>query len=842
MDRYIVITLFVLITILSITPPIHAQTSYRVYAFVSTNSPIYLPGQKLVAEIYIYPSVPEEKQATIKLYFTNLPNAPSIPDITLTIPSSNEKKFLMISSQPVTIPDVDDGTYYLKMEIWVNGQKIAEDTVDFWIRHGPPSGIEPIILFVWHNHQAPNYYPDGTFFSRWHIDHFFQDGLKPYFTLDMAYNTSIYPDMGTYYLHYYLLTKYPHVKANLHYSPSLIYQLNYAATHGFKIFDQRTGRFKTVSPNDTLAQVIRDFFKGLRELHEEGRVYIVTSCFAHTIMGYYMDKYDVDKLIKYDISLGMNWTSKLIISTDAIWTPEMAWSDKLTPIYLDLGIKYTVLDGTHHFPGAQGDKGTIFEPYIVKDQTGRELIVFFRDQVISDGDIGFTNNDWDEPRQADRDARKFYYDIYNIHSFKNYKYPPIEVVAADGENWMLFAPSTANGALFLDRLYRYMESLTLQGIMRSGTFEDAVKAHPPQRVLTYIPSTSWLGSWGKWTTEKGEEHREAWEKMDNAMAMYKGLLYYKDINTYTQFMHEIITDKWFNESIVALIHAMDSDFWWAEFFSMSYINRWLEAFDDYMSKLFNIKIVVTTEPKYPVTNVENKVYVTIYNNNDYVMRDTSIYVGIKGYGSTVKKVDINPGSPYTIELSFNPGSTGKASVIVRLYNPATIISGKTYYIVDKQYGLTIYESADLSVKTIANAPNNAVAGLQPTPPGEYSFTVIVYNVEKKSTGYDIPVEVTLVIGGKNYTKEATIDRDEYSTTIIFKVSLEEGDYPYKVIVSSPYDPDTDNNVFRGEIIVSASATTPSTTNATMYLLYAVIGLWAVVAILLVVKIILRKKK
>lgn len=841
MNRYILISITILIIIFSTTPAI-AQNSYRLYAFVSTDSPIYLPGQQLVAEIFIYPSLPVEKQAVIKLYFTNLPNAPSIPDMTLTIPSNEEQKFLKISSQPVIIPDVDDGTYYLKMEIWVDGQKVVEDTVDFWIRHGPPSGITPIILFVWHNHQGPNYYPDGTYFARWHIDHFFQDGLKPYFSLDKVYNKSVYPDMGTYYLHYYLLTKYTHVKVNLHYSPSLLYQLYYIASNGFKIFDQRIGRFRTVSPNDTLAQVIRDFFEGLKDLHNDGRIYLMTSCFAHTIMGYYVDRYDVDKLIKYDIELGMNWTRKVLISTNAIWTPEMAWSDKLIPIYLDLGVKYTVLDGTHHFHGAQGDKGSIFEPYIVKDEYGRELIVFFRDQVLSDRDIGFTNNDWDDPRQADRDARQLYYDIYNIHSFKNYVYPPIHVIAADGENWMLFAPSTANGALFLDRLYRYIESLTLQNIMKSGTFEDAIEAHPPSKVLTYIPSTSWLGSWSKWTTEKGEEHSIAWEEMDNAMAVYKGFLYYSGITTYDEYMSEITSNTWFNKTVYSLIHAMDSDYWWAEFFSTTYINKWLEAFHEYMGNLFKIRITITTLPEHPVTDLENKIYVSIYNDNDYTMRNTNIYVSIKGYSSATDKADIGPGEKHTVILSFTPTSTGKATVIIRIYNPATIISGRTYYIVSKKYSLTIYESVDLSVKTIVSAPNNNIAGLQPTPPGEYTFTIVIYNIDKKNIGYDIPVNVTLTIGGENYTKETIIDEDEYSTTIIFRISFEEGTYPYRVVITSYYDRNPSNNVFRGEITVLVEQPGVSTENNTLLLMYIVIGLWVVVAVLVIIKFLMRKKK
>ncbi len=839
-----IITLFIITVSIASSIPVYTQT-YRLKAFVSTDAPIYLPGQNLTVEVFIYPLVSMEKTATIKLYFTDLPNAPTIPEIHLTIPSINDKKFLQVSSQPVAMPDVNDGTYHLKMEIWVEGSKIVEDTVDFWIRHGPPSGVEPIILFVWHNHQAPNYYPDGEFFSRWHIDHFFNDHLQPYFSLDQVYNESIYSDMGTYYLHYYLLTKYPHVKANLHFSPSLIYQLYLNATHGFYIFDVKTSTFRKVNPGSPLANVIWDFFKGLKKLQEEGRVYVMTSVFAHTIMGYYIDRYDVDKLLRYDMELGINWTRKTITDTDAFWTPEMAWSDKLIPLYIGDGIKYTVLDGTHHFPGSSGDKGTIFEPYIVKDSEGRELIVFFRDQVVSDRDIGFTNQDWDDPRNADRDARQLYYNIYNIHSFKNYQYPPIEVIAADGENWMLFAPSTANGALFLDRLYRYMDKLTVEGVMRSGTFKDAVQAHPPQRVLNSIPSTSWLGGWGKWTTERGEEHRTAWSKMDEAMAKYKAYLYYRGINTYDSFIETVNSVQYFNNSVIDLIHAMDSDFWWAEFFSMTYIDRWLEAFNNEMKYLFNIKVVTRTEPENLVAGKLNKLYITLYNNNNYVLRNIVIKAVIKNVNSTQKRFNIEPGSSKEIVLLFKPSKGGKYRLSIRIYNPNTVINGEIYYLYSKEYWLNIYNPVDLMVKVVVHGPGGVLAGIKPAPPGEYTFTVGIATSDNKPVEYEVPVKIILTIKGENITKETSIPVGEDSVVEIIRYELPVGQYRYTVTVESPYDIELDNNVFYGQVIVTSQSTESvqgggEGPGLTDILLYTAIGVWIIVIILVLFRIIKKK--
>jgi len=834
------IVLFLSIMFISTPLTIDTQTT-SLYAFISTDSPIYLPGQQMVAEIFIYPQENSPIQATIKLYFLDLPNAPSIPDIQVTIPPVSEKRFLLVRSHTITLPqNIGDGTYNLKMEIWVNGVKVIEDTVDFWIRGGPPSGIKPMILFVWHNHQGPNYHPDGGFFANWHIVHFFQDNLQPYFSLDEVYGEPIFPDMGTYYLHYYLLTKYPNIKVNLHYSPSLIYQLELAYEKGFTIYDPSIQKTKNIKPGDPLTNVIHGFFQGLHNLHEEGRVYIMTSVFAHTIMGYYIDRYGIDKLLKYDIELGINTTRELIVDTDAIWTPEMAWSDKLIPIYLDLGLKYTVLDGTHHFPGAQGDKSSIFEPYIIRDQMGRELIVFFRDQRISDGFIGFTNQDWDDPRQADRDARSLYYEIYNTHSFKNYQYQPIHVIAADGENWILFAPSTGNGALFLDRIYRYLDKLTLQGIMESGTFEDAVRVHPPQRILTSIPSTSWLGGWGKWTTERGEEHRIVWDEMSQAIAKYKGYLYYKDITSYEGFRLEIKRNTWFNQTVYDLIHAMDSDFWWAEFFSRTYIEEWLREFDKDFNNIFKIKLSITLEPENPVNEVINKAYVSIINENNYIMRDTKISVKVSNINSTLVEVSIEPGSRHTLTVFFRPRSVDKITLFINIYNPGSIVAGKLYYLYSREYRYNVYQPVDLEVSVFVKAPDGSRAGLSPTPPGEYVFTITALTSNKQPVEYDVPITIILYIAGKEIVKNATIYKGEHSTTQIIKIDLSEGTYIYNVTIRSSYDPELENNIFKGRVTVSQKTSQTKGFDLVTIALYVTITLWIIALILIVIKFVKKK--
>ncbi len=782
-----------------------------VYAFVSTDSPIYKPGDKIIVQAFLFPSSHQSFTVTAKFYFTDLPNAPSIPEKTVTVPPVDQSPMFIINSDPVTLPEVNDGFYHVRMELWSNGQKIADDTVEFKVVHGPPSGKAPMILFVWHNHQAPNYGPNGKFFSMWHIGHFFNDGLVYYRITDINH-----PDMGTYYLHLYLVEKYPHVKANLHYSPSLIYQLYYAAKHGFPLYDPTIGRSRMVKPGDPEAQKIMEFFSDLRKLHQQDRVYVMTSVFAHTIQGYVIERYKVDKLLQYDLELGKEWTTKLITSTDAMWTPEMAWSDALRPIYIDEGIKYTVLDGTHHFPGSKGDKGTIFEPYIVKDSRGRELIVFFRDQEVSDGYIGFTNNDWDNPRQADRDARALYYHIYDKHSFKNYQYPPLEVIAADGENWILFAPSAANGALFLDRIYAYIDKLTVEGIMLSGTFKDAVQYHPPQRVLDTITWTSWLGGWWKWTTQGGDVQGHAWKLVDERMAKYRAITYYLGIDSYSKFKGMINSNPDFNKSVIDLIHAIDSDYFWWEFFSEGYIESWLKQFDNDSLSLLNYKVNVKTEPDKTVAKVSNKLLVTITNENNYVMKDTTIIVSIPGLNSTKKTLGIDPGAETTLSIVFKPLRPGKVSVQIRMYNPGTIVSSiffdngaeRTLYFHNEKLSLEVLRPVDLEVSASATDQTGVPAGMAPTMPGPYYISVLIDS--EMPVEYNVPVKITLYVDDEKVSELSDIiPRGETSYTESFTINLEPGTHTYKVVVQSLYDPNNDNNVFEGQIIVSSGKTSGS---------------------------------
>ncbi len=837
---YITIILALTLSLATTISNLAAQGSYNVYAFVTTDAPIYIPGNQITVQAYVFPSAHESVPATIKFYFTDLPNPPQMSEKTVTIPSVDDQAMYIVESDPATLPEVSDGFYHVKMEVWIGGQLAAQDTVEFKVVHGPPTPDEPMILFVWHNHQAPNYLPDGRFLSYWHIGHFFNDGLGAYYKM-IDYG---YPDMGTYYLHYYLLKKYPNVKANEHYSPSLLYQLYLAQAKGFRLYDPTIGRPRTFGPDSTLAQAIRDFFEGLGQLHKENKAYVMTSVFAHTIQGYIIERYKVSYMLRYDLELGKEWTARLVTDTDAMWTPEMAWSDLLREIYADEGIKYTVLDGTHHFPSAKGDKGTIYEPYIIKDLRGRKIIVLFRDQEISDGYIGFTNNDWGNPRQADRDARALYYKIYDKLAFTNY-YRPIVTIAADGENWILFAPSAANGALFLDRIYAYMDKLTTQGIMMSGTFKDAVQYHPPSRVLDTITWTSWLGGWYKWTTQGGEQHAEAWSLLDHAMGKYLALKYYLGIDSYDRFMNMINTDEKFNESVIDLIHAIDSDYWWWEFFSMYFISEWLDEFDNDVSNLLNYSVEVSITPKPPIIGSVNKISVKITNNNNYAMPATYIKIIAVGLNQTQQQISLDPGETETIYLPVEITERKDIVIRVQMWNPGTIIDSlftgeHTYLFHDEEYTIAIGGEApsitavDLAVSVSITDIYGNYADIAPTAPGDHTFTIIISTANGQPTPEELPIRLLIYINGKTaIDEEVKMPKGVNRITVEKAFNFDVGTYTYKVEVQYEGDPDTSNNVVSGTINVKESAI-PSPGGGGISSDYLIGGLVIVIALIILV--------
>lgn len=402
-----------------------------------------------------------------------------------------------------------------------------------------------LLLIVWHEHQAPNVLPNGKYFGEWAFYHTFSNELSPTF------------NGGPYMYHAYELIKHRRIKVVEHLSPSLLYQWNSSLANGYTL---ENGTY--VPPNSSNLEKVKWTLDTFKLLVKEGRVEVLTSVFAHTIVGYLLDNYNMSDIVNDEIKIGKNITENVIGTVPTgIWTPEMAFSMKAINIYNSNNLYYTFLDSKYHFLGAKGNKSSVYEPYILRDENGKQIVVFFRDQEVSD-QIGFQNNFLNK-----EDANSFARDLVikilerawlNNETYKSYR---VFTIALDGENWMIFSKTPSNAALFLDYFYSYLEMAQNDGALMTCTAKEALRFIKPTKVLYYVPTNSWLGSFDKWTTEKTQTSQ--WKQVE---------LLYKKLEAYKQLYGE---DENFKRAMFAFYNALDSDYWWAEFYSPQVISSWL---------------------------------------------------------------------------------------------------------------------------------------------------------------------------------------------------------------------------------------------------------------------------
>ena len=345
------------------------------------------------------------------------------------------------------------------------------------------------VIFVWHHHQGINIWSNAVYHGPWAYIHTYKDE----FTKDYK--------GGAYYIHAYLLMKHPRIKMVYHLSPSLLWQWNYALKYGYL-----TAQGTYVAPSDVRLQKVNETLKLYQELVREGRIEILSDYFNHPIPGYIAFKYEWGKeILREELRWGLNVTREVMkVDVDGVWTPEMSFCMRIGELYAEEGIKYTVLDGKHHFSSAEGDKGTIYEPYLLNTSSGM-IYVFFRDQELSDY-IGFQTK-FKNKEEADAAAKGF---VERILSLKEVSVKPkLLVLALDGENWMYNSPYTA---YFLDKLMEYLEERYPE--IQTITLREAVNMSKNPRILTYIPLNSWAGGHWVWTS-KGE-NMEQWNLINKA--------------------------------------------------------------------------------------------------------------------------------------------------------------------------------------------------------------------------------------------------------------------------------------------------------------------------------------
>ncbi|ADI32144.1 glycoside hydrolase family 57 protein [Staphylothermus hellenicus] len=552
-----------------------------------------------------------------------------------------EKKFI-VETIPIETPD-KPGKFCYKLLV----DNEQADTTCLLV--GDPSSREQIYFtIVWHHHQAPNYLPDGRIHGPWAYIYVWSDLLKPY-------------GKGPYHYHSLMLKIHPHFKATYNLSPSLLQQWQIAIEKGVEFTNG-----EKYDPSHEKIKLVEETLNNYREALFKGQIDVLTSIYAHTIGGFLTDVLGATDIVEEEIRYGKEVTSKIMgnnYSPQGIWTPEMAFSMKLIPIYYDLDIKYTVLDDKFHFFHAGGNKDSQYEPYMVIDTESKKYItVFFRDHDLSDI-LGFRNNFYSEPH-AWRNAYEFALRVAEKWIDKNSK---ILVVALDGENWMSFSVNPPLTAYFLDKMIIYLEMLADNKFIKLSTLREIYNKVPANRILTNIPTNSWLGTFRKWRGEV-PQHEEYWVKTYSA---YRKLLAYE----------EMIggRDEFSNKARWALWHALDSDYWWAEFWLPKIIDTWLREAENILNERMNkIQIIDARLASKLYEGGKADLIVTIRNQLEKEIR-VSFTIGGIGFSSInndLETVKMNPSSSYTRIIPVKAKFIGEQKIVVSAISKGLIIDSK----------------------------------------------------------------------------------------------------------------------------------------------------------------------
>ncbi len=492
--------------------------------YVTTDKPLYRAGGS--AAIRVKVSNEEDREITVTARI-----AVSLNNDRLA--SRDERVSLLRGEVKVIETQVDlpgPGMLIANADVDYDG-KSATDSVRAYVLDG---GKRIRLALVYHMHQPPWYLPNGAYYMDWAFRYVSDNLLSPFF------------DGGPYLFHARLNEKYSNVKVNMNLSPSLLHQWIDAVERGYTLVDGHAyGR-------DSLqVKRVEEALNLFKSQAKRGQIEVLTSLYAHTIAGYLVATHGMMDVVDEEVKAGIDVTKNIMgIDPIGVWTPEMAWDMSLLGIYAAAGLRYTVLCGRNHFPGSVGDKGSIYEPYDVGGFT-----VFFRDQRLSDV-LAFENNLFDE-RHADRVARRILMEAARADGED-----PMVVIALDGENFMAMSKTPGLVAVEMNALYDYVDLLQRDGVLSTIRLSEAGSA---KRRLTFIPTTSWLGGFSKWRGER-PEHERYWVK---AIDSYRSIL-----GAETALGRRLETARY------ALWHAVDSDFWWSEFWSEYLIDEWLRRVDE----------------------------------------------------------------------------------------------------------------------------------------------------------------------------------------------------------------------------------------------------------------------
>jgi len=453
------------------------------------------------------------------------------------------------------------GTYIVRVEA---GGRV--ETSKFIVLERPEE--PPRIAIVFHDHQAPNYSPDGSVREGWAFEHTWNDEFRPYYV------------GGAYYVQAELLSKW-RVKLSANLSPSLLKQWSDLLNRGVVI--DRGGFYECVEPDDERAGRVREALERFRALAREGVLEVLTSFYSHPLAGYIADSYGWLDLLREELRVGREVTEEVMgVEPRGAWLPEMSFSMKLLPILEEGGIEYVVLDGISHYTGAVGEKEGIYRLYKIG-----ELAVFFRHTALSDL-WSFKYSGVKSPEEAEAGARDLVLRMV-VDAYVNRA--EVLTVALDGENWMILPAPKPATAVLLDLLLGYLKRAEEQGLVRLVKLCEVVEEVEPLRLVS-IPSRSWRGGYDKWVSERSSVQHRIWRNVVEAYEYFKAL------------EHSVGAEE---EDLLSLMHAVNSDHIWAEFADEEFSAEWSRALRGKLEGvLSSIKIAGVQGRSIRVVNVHGK--------------------------------------------------------------------------------------------------------------------------------------------------------------------------------------------------------------------------------------------
>lgn len=535
--------------------------------YLVLNRPVFRIGEEARVHV-ILRSLGGDKTA----HYTLIRNGETIAEGNTTVLSGKEK----IEIVSMGVGD-KPGEYNLDLKI--NDAHV--DSLKYIVIDGLPR--PSFLSFVWHHHQAPNYLPNKIFHSPWAFIYVYGEQLKPY-------------GRGPYHYHAEMLVKHKDYKATYNLSPSLLFQWHVAIEEGVTFLSG-----EKISKNDERAELIRDTLNKYKTSLKNGQIDVLSSIYAHTIAGYISSVFNAPEIISEELKYGIEITRKIMDDYQPIgvWTPEMSFSMDIIDTYYDAGMEYTILDDRCHFYPAEGEKNSKYEPYLLlNSSSGKHITVFFRDQELSDL-IGF-RNEFESELHAWRNA----YETSLIIARRILgERPKVLTLALDGENWMIFAKKPQFTAYFFDKLLIYLESMYDLGVLKMASLREVLENVPVRRILTKIPSTTWLCTYRKWRGQIPEQE-SYWVKVKEA---------YLRIKSYEDAIR--CRDEYSSAARWALWHALDSDYWWAEFWLPKVIESWLnESLRTISGRLSQIKIKQIIVPQEVRKDEEFDAIVEVENN------------------------------------------------------------------------------------------------------------------------------------------------------------------------------------------------------------------------------------